>query len=187
MKTDNRERLIDAASKLFRSQGYAETSVKDLLSATDVARSNFYYHFDGKLDVARELARRWVVGYEEAVTAGWAETESAEERLALLVRHLNAEEAGEEMPDPRIGVLALEMASHDEEVRELVAGFLERQEERFRTILRESGGPGARANGSRSAVGVAALNGAVFLSHARRDPGALRRVEEGLLEVLESR
>ena len=60
----NRARLIEAAADLFYRQGYQATSVEDVLAATAVARSNFYYHFANLLELAREVVRHSIGEYD---------------------------------------------------------------------------------------------------------------------------
>ncbi len=43
-----RERITQAAAELFRRQGFAGTSVSDLLSAAGVKRGSLYFPFPGK-------------------------------------------------------------------------------------------------------------------------------------------
>lgn len=43
-----RERILDAALDLFRTQGYAETTMRQIADAADVAVGNAYYYFASK-------------------------------------------------------------------------------------------------------------------------------------------
>jgi TetR/AcrR family transcriptional repressor of nem operon len=44
----NKDKLISSAMDLFHQQGFRLTSIDDLLIASGVCRSNFYYHFKSK-------------------------------------------------------------------------------------------------------------------------------------------
>jgi len=48
----NREKILRCAMEMFHQKGYASTSVDDLLRECGVAKSNFYYHFRTKDDLA---------------------------------------------------------------------------------------------------------------------------------------
>src|ERR1700758_2788691 len=50
-----RQRLIDAASALFRRQGFAATGIKQILAEADAPFSSLYHHFPGGKD---ELAAK---------------------------------------------------------------------------------------------------------------------------------
>lgn len=54
-RLSTRRLLVLAASDLFKSQGFAGTSVDDIAKAAGTTRATFYLHFKGKADVIREL------------------------------------------------------------------------------------------------------------------------------------
>jgi TetR/AcrR family transcriptional repressor of nem operon len=51
----NREKLLEAAARIFAERGYQGTSVDDILGPSRVSPSNFYYHFKSKEDLALEV------------------------------------------------------------------------------------------------------------------------------------
>jgi AcrR family transcriptional regulator len=55
-KRMTRQRLIDAAAESFRRQGYAATTVDDVVSGAGATRPTFYLHFKTKADLIAELA-----------------------------------------------------------------------------------------------------------------------------------
>lgn len=184
----NRERLIRSAAEIFNRQGYAATSVEDLLADTGVARSNFYYHFDSKLDLARELMERWTSEYHEAVSESWDGADSTAEKRRLLFRLLERDAAEPEgLLDCPLGVLALELAPHDPEIEATLTRFLRRLRERLESLTPEEGAPGGDADDPGDPVAdvsAAALVGAMTMCHALRDPAALGRAERGLARLL---
>ena len=46
-RTNRRDRIIEAASRLFLENGYAETSVRQIAEAAQVTEAALYYHFKG--------------------------------------------------------------------------------------------------------------------------------------------
>lgn len=61
MVEGTRRRILEAALKLFASEGYHATSIRDLAAAVELRPSALYTHFSSKEHVLAELAR---VGYE---------------------------------------------------------------------------------------------------------------------------
>lgn len=49
--TKHRQRIIEAAVKLFRECGYEKTSVNDICKQAGIARSTFYLNFAGKKQI----------------------------------------------------------------------------------------------------------------------------------------
>ncbi|WP_369638708.1 TetR/AcrR family transcriptional regulator [Nocardia sp. JMUB6875] len=57
-KRQTRGRLIEAATQLFTTQGYAPVRVDDIAAAVGCSRATFYLHFTGKPDVLRAIAEQ---------------------------------------------------------------------------------------------------------------------------------
>jgi len=53
---ERKQQLLDAAARLFAEQGYAATRVVDIVDAAGVAKGLFYWYFDNKEALFRELA-----------------------------------------------------------------------------------------------------------------------------------
>lgn len=72
-RQDRRDRIADAAMACFARQGFAGTSMADVIAESGASAGSIYSHFDGKLDLARYAAGRILVGrtaqLEEALRA----------------------------------------------------------------------------------------------------------------------
>jgi AcrR family transcriptional regulator len=53
---ERKQQLLDAAARLFAEQGYASTRVVDIVEAAGVAKGLFYWYFENKEALFRELA-----------------------------------------------------------------------------------------------------------------------------------
>lgn len=53
---ERKEQLLDAAARLFAERGYAETRILDICREAGVAKGLFYWYFDTKEAVFRDLA-----------------------------------------------------------------------------------------------------------------------------------
>ncbi len=58
--TATRERILDAAEHLVIENGYAATSVDQVIAASGTSKGAFFHHFDSKRDLARALVERYV-------------------------------------------------------------------------------------------------------------------------------
>ena len=67
-----RDRIVDAADRLFYHQGFEHTSFSDIAGVVDISRGNFYYHFKSKdeildaviskrLEDRRMMMERWEI------------------------------------------------------------------------------------------------------------------------------
>ena len=62
----SKEAILEEAKKLFSTNGYRATTLKDLSSAFGVSRPSFYYYFKSKVDILLELhAQGFNKGFDE--------------------------------------------------------------------------------------------------------------------------
>jgi TetR/AcrR family transcriptional repressor of nem operon len=50
-----REKILEAASKLFNAKGFNATTISDLVAATGMQKGSLYFHFTSKDDIAHEV------------------------------------------------------------------------------------------------------------------------------------
>ena len=62
---NTREKIIDAAWKLFYRQGYDDTTVEEIIQRSGTSRGSFYHYFQGKDDLLSTLADVFDRKYEE--------------------------------------------------------------------------------------------------------------------------
>ena len=61
---ENRARIVETASTLFRERGYDGVSVADLMAAAGFTHGGFYKHFESKADLMAEAA---AAGFAQSV------------------------------------------------------------------------------------------------------------------------
>lgn len=75
-KPDTRDRIIQTAEMLLFKQGFAGTSLNDVIKATDLSKGAFFHHFKGKDDLAHAVLKRWADA-DEALFVDFAEKAGA--------------------------------------------------------------------------------------------------------------
>ncbi|MDO3381621.1 TetR/AcrR family transcriptional regulator [Gilvimarinus algae] len=55
-----KERILAAAEQVILAQGFAATSIEDILQKSAITKSGFFYHFANKQDLARALVMRYL-------------------------------------------------------------------------------------------------------------------------------
>ncbi len=60
-KIPSRELLLDAATKLIRTNGYTSTTVDELCEKAGVSKGTFFHNFASKEELAVAAAQRWSV------------------------------------------------------------------------------------------------------------------------------
>ncbi len=185
---NNRQRLIESAADLFHRQGYKGTSLDDILEATSVARSNFYYHFSSKRDLALDVVRHWTEVYDRELIAPALENE----RLSPAERLRNLYDRAADSQDPAsgrmgcpLGRLATDLATGDVEVQRLLDEYFTGVRERVEALLVGTGAAAHAACSRLADLAVCVLEGGLLMSALRRDPAYLRDAGRTLVELLE--
>jgi AcrR family transcriptional regulator len=55
-----REHVLATAETLILNRGYSGTSIDEIISRSGLTKGGFFYHFDGKADLARHLMLRYL-------------------------------------------------------------------------------------------------------------------------------
>ena len=182
----NRERLLRAAVELFGEQGYADTSVEDLLQATGVARSNFYYHFDGREGLARELVSRWSEERAEALERAVGGAGGAPEERIRRVFEVARAGDGKGGGSGVVASVALQRAPHDDEVRSSLRSLKRDVERALADALEELAagrGDAAVRTPTAARLGALVVVGAIDLDRAFPGAGEAERAEEAFLRM----
>lgn len=114
-----RARLIDAAQRLFWSQGYEATSLAQILEEADARGGSLYHYFKTKTDIVIAVLDRYVEQLEPVLIQPIADqTNDPMERVMALLNGYREllERTNFEMGCP-IGALALELSDADDDVR----------------------------------------------------------------------
>ena len=189
---DAKKKLVSTAANLIHHKGFNNTSVQDILDASSVCRSNFYYHFDTKEQLGFEvLARRmrWWYGYVVGPSLDNPEL-SPKERINILldkVVSIGTSEAGA-MGCP-FGNLAQELSFIHESFREPLSEFFGSIAHRLEECIDEGKKNGIFKNtlSSRQIAefAVAQIQGSFLLRKTHKDPGIMERNIEMLRLMIE--
>lgn len=89
----NRQRIVEAADRLFYVRGYNQTSFSDISDATGLPRGNFYYYFKTKEDILDAVVESRVEGFSQMLDACTRAASDPYSRLQAFVRiPLNSEQ-----------------------------------------------------------------------------------------------
>ena len=189
-----REDLINAAAHELWQGSYGSVGVGPLCAAAGVKRGSFYYFFDSKDDlVLAALEHNWqrLRGPLEDVLGD--EATPPLDRLerffdAIADLHEQERRSSGRVPGCPFGNLGVELATHNEVIRERVAEIFGRIQARLAAWLRA-----ARANRTieldearvedRAEQLFGCLQGAQVLAKTYADPDAIRRLAPAALAI----
>jgi TetR/AcrR family transcriptional regulator, transcriptional repressor for nem operon len=151
----NRERILDAAARLFLERGFERVSVAEVMKAAGLTHGGFYGHFDSKESLIREaLAHKKPPGQRRGANDGRSAADYADAYLST--RHRDDRGGG----CPIVG-LGSEAARASADVRATLTKAIQRGIDRF-----NAASPGKTpAQRRRNAIAAySAMVGAVVLA-----------------------
>ena len=120
-----REHVLAIAESIILQKGYAGTSIEDIISEAGITKGGFFYHFDGKNDLAKGLMLRYLEQDEQFFTAlsDRARTLTEDPLQQLLIFLKLMAEAMADLPGTHPGCLVAsftyESVQFDDEVKAL--------------------------------------------------------------------
>ncbi|MEQ8954199.1 MAG: TetR/AcrR family transcriptional regulator [Gammaproteobacteria bacterium] len=126
-----RERILSTAESIILRQGFAGTTIEEIIDKAAITKSGFFYHFNGKSELARALIDRYIQMDTDVFTdlSKRADTLSEDPlQQALIFLNLFTEMVGG-MTDVHPGCLAAaftyESSQFDPEIRQRInAGMM---------------------------------------------------------------
>jgi TetR/AcrR family transcriptional repressor of nem operon len=172
-KERTHRRVVEHASRAFRANGVAGTSIPALMEGVGLTHGAFYAHFDSKDALVAETYSR---GFDETVDnlMHVAEEDGQGEGLrAVIDRYLSAEHRDDPAGGCFLPALAGEVRREPAEVRAAYSAALERYFERLASLM-PSGDRLEIADGE--LVLASGMAGAVLLARAVDDPELSDRI-----------
>jgi AcrR family transcriptional regulator len=182
-----RERIVEANSALFMQQGYAASGLKQISSASTAPIGSLYHFFPGgKAELAAETLRVSGRAYQELVEAVLDAApdivSGVRDCFVAAAAVLRASDYADACP---IATVALEVASSDEALREVIAGVFDEWLEAVRRRLAAAGVEAERAR-ELAAVFVGALEGGFLLSRVAKDTAAMDAIGRSVVALVEA-
>ena len=163
---ENRETVINVASRLFRERGFDGIGLKDLMKGAGLTQGAFYKQFASKEDLAAQASRRAM----ESASHRWSAATAAkpEDPLgAVIAFYLSMGHRGEKMDGCPIVALGSDAARQGMDVKaSFEAGIKEHLEILGRFIAKSSG---EESDGKAMAI-LSTMVGALILSRVVNDP-----------------
>lgn len=127
---NSRDRILDAAQGLVMTQGFAGTSIDDILKKAGLTKGAFFHYFKGKADLAFALVERHskqdLAMFEELAARAEAESSDPLEQVILFLEYFEDYISNSDDPSPgcMYAVYTYESMQFEPAVRDFVADIL---------------------------------------------------------------
>lgn len=165
---ENRQAILDAASRLYRVHGLSGVGVADITRDAGLTHGGLYRHFENKDALVREACARAFDWSPPPLDGTGAHTGSSAQGLATRVTSYlstqHRDQPGEGCP---VAALAVDAARAGGELSEVFAQGIERNIERFARVIEgmERGEPSAEGR-ERAMQMLASMVGGMVLARA---------------------
>src|SRR5882762_7450948 len=157
---ENRERIVETASRMFREHGFDGVGVDAIMNAAGLTHGGFYGHFGSKDDLAAEAVAR-------ALERG-VEKQSRYTNLSDLVSgYLSERHCADRANGCALGALGADIVRQSGSVRSVLTDYVRGQLDCFMSLLRDGTAASRR---KRAIATLAGMVGALTLARAVDDP-----------------
>jgi TetR/AcrR family transcriptional repressor of nem operon len=177
---ETKEKILEAAAKLFQRKGFGATSINDLLEATGIKKGSLYFHFPGKdaLGLAfLEKARTEFLEFVDMSLTGDTPGNRLDNFLNQVIKtHKERDFVGGCI----FGNTALEMGDTENRFAVFIEKVFEEWAEKLRKVVSAAQDSGEVSRDLPADVlvshMVAAIEGGIMLARLKKDEKPLRDV-----------
>jgi TetR/AcrR family transcriptional regulator, transcriptional repressor for nem operon len=112
-----RQRIVDAASRRFRSRGSENVAIAELMSELRLTHGGFYRHFKGKEHLFNEALLAAAAQVQSRMKAAAEQASPGHELQAIITQYLSAGHCGNPSQGCPIAALAAEISRHPKSTR----------------------------------------------------------------------
>ena len=178
-KVDTKQRILEAASKLFYYNGVNATGINEILKESGAARGSFYHFFpNGKDQMAYETVQltceNQIERTRSLIHAKKDPVAAFQHRIQALIDEITALKGQDELS---IGLVALESWKNSPALSKLCGDTLSRMIDIYTEKLMAHGMSEKTARGV-GTVYQTMIDGALILSVSRKEVSALKEVQK---------
>lgn len=178
---ENRQAVINAASRLFREHGFDGIGLKDLMKGAGLTQGAFYKQFESKSDLAAQASRRALKSARDRWSA--AATDNPQDPLSAVIDfYLSMEHHQERMDGCPIVALGSDAARQDTDVKASFEAGIKETLNLLDGWIGEVDEERADSPGNKAMAILATMVGAVLLSRAVNDKQLAQRLLQAAAE-----
>lgn len=185
--SDSRQRILDAAQRLFHKSAYQAVGINAICAEAGVVKGSFYHFFPSKQALLAAVLEQLAVQQRQSLEQARASAETGRDRMvaffSLWLDQADEHKAGQGMVlGCGLGVLAAELSCAEPEALPLIQSSMAEIQSQFRRLIRQgiedgSIAPGVEPVHTAYAL-LALLQGLSTLGRASNQPELLRETAQ---------
>ncbi|MGE0755880.1 MAG: CerR family C-terminal domain-containing protein [Pirellulaceae bacterium] len=124
MVDDTRDRLLDAAGRIFAAKGVEQATIREICGVAGANVAAVNYHFGDKMGLYKEAVKQAHCHHGEQPQFPWTDETPAAQKLEDFIRQLMTMMLDREQPSWHLELMMREMARPSDACVELVRGFI---------------------------------------------------------------
>ena len=164
--TENRERIVETASRMFREHGFGGVGVDAIMHGADLTHGGFYGHFKSKDDLAAAAVTR---ALERSIEKQGRYTSLQD----LVSGYLSERHCADRANGCAVAALGADIVRQGEGVRRGLTAYVRAQLDLFTRLLKTGGTASRRKH---AIVTLAGMIGALTLARAVDDPALSQEI-----------
>jgi len=135
IKKTSKEEILKHSIKLFKTQGYHNTSMANIATACGIIKGSLYHHFESKDDIGLETLKYVHVYFEKNIfSLAYKDNLSAKEKMVLFIKKVD-EYFLKSKGGCLLGSMALEASFSNKAFKEEIKAYFEAWEKALTHIL----------------------------------------------------
>ncbi len=185
---ETKEKIIHKALGLFHKRGYNLTSMNDVVEITGVKKGNLYFHYNSKEELAVEVLKEALRGYDSFIAARLSGATPLTRLISMIeaIVAFHIEEANGK--GCIFGNMALEIKDNDSALPEFVQSVFVKWEKNISELIKSSIESGEISTidspGRYARIIIAQLEGGIMLSKIYSGYSPLRECADVIITEL---
>ncbi|BCG03208.1 TetR family transcriptional regulator (plasmid) [Paraburkholderia sp. PGU19] len=180
---DTRRRIVEVASREFRTNGIQATGLADLMSEAGLSHGGFYRHFDSKDQLVAQACESGLTAIIEKLEAAASGCEGKEGFKAIVDAYVSSSHRDAPADGCPLAAMGSELARADEQTRAVasrgLAGLVD-------VLAKRSGRRRREAARSEAVFALSAMIGAITMARITDDPDAAAAILQDVRQHLEA-
>ena len=182
-RQDNRQRIIEAANRLFYIKGYNQTSFADVADEVGISKGNLHYHFRSKEDLLEAIIALRMQAIQRNLAQWDEEFPDPKDKLRRFAQMLLNEEADLVRYGCPLGSLNMELGKCQQELRDKSREMFDLFKQWLEDVFQQMGHKDSKALSTHL---LTMMQGTTLMTYVYADSQMLKDEHKKIIEWIET-